>query len=48
MEKKRKITILNSAVLTNFGKFDYIERSIVEAKELINNGFESTVVHHTK
>ena len=43
----KKVTILNTSILTNFGQFNYFEISVDEAKKLIENGFESAVGHQS-
>ena len=43
----KKVTILNTSILTNFGQFNYSEISVSEAKTLIENGFESAVGHQS-
>jgi len=45
--KRKKVTILNTSILTNFGEYNYSEISIDEAKKLIANGFESAVGHQS-
>ena len=42
-----KTTILNTSILTDFGKFDYTEITAEEAKNLIASGFESAVGHQS-
>lgn len=41
----KKVTILNSSILTNFGSYTYEPLTLSEAKELIQEGFESAVGH---
>ena len=43
----KKVTILNTSILTNFGQFNYSEITVDEAKELIKDGFESAVGHQS-
>jgi hypothetical protein len=33
----KKITLLNAAILTNYGKFDYHKISLEKAKEIVKN-----------
>jgi hypothetical protein len=43
----KKITILNTSILTNFGKYTYNELTLEESKRLIGGGFESAVGHES-
>ena len=44
---KKKVTILNTSILTAFGSFKYEKLTIEEAKKLIEKGFESAVGHQS-
>jgi len=43
----KKLTILNTSILTVYGKFYYKQISLQEAKELVKNGFQSAVGHQS-
>lgn len=43
----KKITILNTSILTNFGKYTYNPLTLEESKILIGGGFESAVGHES-
>lgn len=43
-----KITILNTSILTEFGRYSYRPLTVEEARELVEeNGFESAVGHQS-
>ncbi len=39
------ITILNTSILTDFGKFEYTEISLEQAKEMTKKDFQSAIGH---
>jgi len=43
----KKVTVLNTSILTVYGKVDYKQISLQEAKELVKNGFQSAVGHQS-
>ena len=48
-EKKKAspVTILNTAILTNFGSYNYVPLTLEESQELIKDGFQSAVGHQS-
>ncbi len=44
---EESVTILNTAILTNYGIFRYTPISLEEGKKLIANGFTSAVGHQS-
>lgn len=44
-EEDNSIVIFNTAILTDFGSYDYSEISLNEAKDLVKDGFRSALGH---